>query len=110
MKSKNKYNEKPSAAWSPNLTLKSVAIIALSWLRISNICWRHKKLWRLNTQNLLGTGVAGGANFNFTAVQQNDQVHFSKAFHDGFGTGLFIAPLLEYRPADSRWGIMFTSL
>jgi hypothetical protein len=29
-----------------------------------------------------------------------------KAFHDGFGTGLFIAPLLEYRPADSRWGIM----
>jgi hypothetical protein len=32
MKSKNKYNEKPSAAWSPNLTIKSVAIIALSWL------------------------------------------------------------------------------
>jgi outer membrane protein OmpA-like peptidoglycan-associated protein len=29
-----------------------------------------------------------------------------KTFHDGFGAGLFIAPLLEYRPADSRWGVM----
>lgn len=28
------------------------------------------------------------------------------AFHDGDGVGLFIAPLLEYRPADSRWGLM----
>jgi hypothetical protein len=23
-----------------------------------------------------------------------------------FWAGLFIAPLLEYRPADSRWGVM----
>jgi hypothetical protein len=33
------------------------------------------------------------------------QVYIAKTFH-GFGAGLFIAPLLEYRPADSRWGVM----
>jgi hypothetical protein len=40
-------------------------------------------------------------------VQHNKNASFtSKTFHDGFGAGLFIAPLLEYRPADSRWGVM----
>jgi hypothetical protein len=55
-------------------------------VRFSNICW-GLKLWRLNTQNWY-FGVAGGANFNFTAVQQMNQVSLLKAFHDGFGTGL----------------------
>jgi hypothetical protein len=41
-------------------------------------------------------------------VQHNNECKFyiAKTFHDGFGAGLFIAPLLEYRPADSRWGVM----
>jgi hypothetical protein len=46
-------------------------------------------------------GVAGGANFNFYrgSTQQMNASFIAKTFHDGFGAGLFIAPLLEYRPA-----------
>jgi hypothetical protein len=44
--------------------------------------------------------VAGGANFNFyrgSTQQLNASFTSPKTFHDGFGAGLFIAPLLEYR-------------
>jgi outer membrane protein OmpA-like peptidoglycan-associated protein len=110
MKSKNKYNEKPSAAWSPNnLTLKSVAIIALSWLSFQTSVEAQETLEVKYTKPSWYFGVAGGANFNFyrgSTQQMNASFTSPKTFHDGFGTGLFIAPLLEYRPADSRWGIM----
>lgn len=54
-------------------------------------------------------GIAGGANFNFfdgSTQQMNADFTAPVAFHDGDGIGLFIAPLIEYRPADSRWGVM----
>lgn len=54
-------------------------------------------------------GVAGGANFNFfrgSTQQMNSSFTAPVAFHDGDGVALFIAPLIEYRPADSRWGLM----
>lgn len=54
-------------------------------------------------------GVAGGANFNFfrgSTQQLNSTFSSPVAFHDGDGVGVFIAPLIEYRPADSRWGLM----
>lgn len=55
-------------------------------------------------------GVAGGANFNFfRGSTQKLNAGFTPpvAFHDGDGVGLFAAPLIEYRPANSKWGIMF---
>jgi len=54
-------------------------------------------------------GVAGGANFNFyrgTTQELNAGRIVPKAFHDGSGVGLFVAPLIEYRPANSQWGVM----
>jgi len=54
-------------------------------------------------------GVAGGGNFNFyrgTTQELKAGRIVPKAFHDGNGLGLFIAPLLEYRPVHSQWGVM----
>lgn len=54
-------------------------------------------------------GLAGGGNFNFyrgTTQELNSGRIVPKAFHDGNGLGLFIAPLIEYRPAKSNWGLM----
>jgi hypothetical protein len=107
MKSKNFYTEKPSNAWTPTtLTIKSVGMIALAWLIFKHLS-KHKKLLRSKPSWYFG--VAGGANFNFyrgSTQQMNASFTSPKTFHDGFGAGLFIAPLLEYRPADSRWGVM----
>lgn len=54
-------------------------------------------------------GVAGGANFNFyrgSTQELNAQLTAPVAFHDGFGVGLYVAPLVEFHRADSRWGVM----
>jgi len=54
-------------------------------------------------------GLAGGGNFNFyrgTTQELKAGRIVPKAFHDGNGLGLFIAPLIEYRPATSQWGVM----
>src|ERR1035437_10163216 len=54
-------------------------------------------------------GVAAGGNINFyrgSTQQLNAELTVPTTFHDGNGVGLFLAPLIEYRPANSRWGIM----
>jgi len=54
-------------------------------------------------------GVAAGGNINFyrgSTQQLNAVQTVPTALHDGSGVGLFVAPLIEYRPANSRWGIM----
>ena len=54
-------------------------------------------------------GVAAGGNINFyrgSTQQLNAELTVPTTFHDGSGVGLFVAPLIEYRPANSRWGVM----
>jgi outer membrane protein OmpA-like peptidoglycan-associated protein len=54
-------------------------------------------------------GVAGAANFNrYHGSAQNMNASFTapSAFHDGKGTGVYVAPLIEYRPAGSLLGFM----
>lgn len=54
-------------------------------------------------------GAAAGANFNFyrgTTQQLNAGFTAPSGFHEGEGTGLFIAPLVEYHFSNSVWGIM----
>lgn len=54
-------------------------------------------------------GVAAGGNVNFyrgSTQQMSAELTVPTTFHDGTGVGLFVAPLIEYRPASSRWGIM----
>jgi outer membrane protein OmpA-like peptidoglycan-associated protein len=54
-------------------------------------------------------GVAGGANFNFyrgSTQELNPNLTTPVAFHGGFGTGLYLAPLVEFHRPDSKWGVM----
>ena len=54
-------------------------------------------------------GVAAGGNINFyrgSTQKLNEVITTLNTFHNGSGVGLFAAPLIEYRPADSRWGVI----
>lgn len=54
-------------------------------------------------------GVAAGGNINFyrgSTENLNASLSVPTTFHEGQGLGLFVAPLIEYRPANSRWGII----
>lgn len=54
-------------------------------------------------------GVAAGVNSNFyrgSTQQLNPGLTIPTAFHNGYGFGRFIAPLIEYAPADKWWGVM----
>lgn len=54
-------------------------------------------------------GVAAGGNINFyrgSTENLNSSLSVPTTFHDGQGLGLFVAPLIEYRPANSRWGVI----
>ncbi|MFV8326495.1 OmpA family protein [Flavobacterium sp. ZS1P14] len=110
MKTKTNLKIGSCLAWSSNnLTIKSIAIIALGWLSIQAPIQAQQTIEVKYTKPSWYFGVAGGANFNFyrgSTHQLNAGFTPPATFHDGDGVGLFIAPLLEYRPADSRWGVM----
>ena len=110
MKLKTLYTEKPCVAWSPTqLTVKSIGIVALAWLSLQTAVQAQETIEVKYAKPSWYFGAAAGANFNFyrgSTQQMNESFRSPKTFHDGFGAGLFIAPLLEYRPADSRWGVM----
>ena len=110
MISKNIYRETLSITLSPTkLTVKGAAIIALSWLSFQTTVQAQETQVIKYAKPSWYFGVAGGANFNFyrgSTNQLNAAFTPPATFHDGDGVGLFIAPLIEYRPADSRWGVM----
>ncbi|RTY65049.1 flagellar motor protein MotB [Flavobacterium sp. GSP27] len=111
MKTKNNFKMGSCAAWSPNnLNFKSVAIVALTWWSIQTQVQAQETLVVKYAKPTWLFGAAAGANFNFyrgSTNQLNANFTPPATFHEGDGIGLFIAPLVEYRPADSRWGIMF---
>jgi hypothetical protein len=104
---KNKITKRSRNAWSLiNLDIKTVVISALILTGIQAPLQAQETQY---TKPSWYFGVAGGANFNFfrgSTQQMNSAFTSPVAFHDGDGVGLFVAPLLEYRPADSRWGLM----
>ena len=97
-------------AWSPNsLPIKSLLIASLTWISVQTPVLAQQTQEVKYAKPSWFFGVAGGANFNFyrgSTNQLNASFTPPATFHDGDGVGLFIAPLLEYRPADSRWGVM----
>lgn len=98
-----------TAKSSNKLNIKSSFLITLACLGITNNVQSQDVLETKYAKPSWFFGVAGGANFNFyrgSTQQLNSSFTSPKTFHDGFGTGLFIAPLIEYRPADSKWGVM----
>jgi outer membrane protein OmpA-like peptidoglycan-associated protein len=111
MKSKNSYTEKPCKTWTrTTLNIKSIGVIALALLSFQTTLQAQETIAVKYAKPSWYFGVAGGANFNFyrgSTQQMNASFTSPKTFHDGFGAGLFIAPLLEYRPIDSKWGLMF---
>jgi len=89
--------------------MKSIGIVALAWLSLQTAVQAQETIEVKYAKPSWYFGAAAGANFNFyrgSTQQMNESFRSPKTFHDGFGAGLFIAPLLEYRPADSRWGVM----
>lgn len=54
-------------------------------------------------------GAAAGANFNFhrgSTQILNSALTAPVNFDNGFGAGLYLAPLVEFHRPDSKWGIM----
>ena len=108
MKSNSKSITGSCKAWSLNkLPLKSFILTALVCLTAQNsvqaqeIQYSNPSWW---------FGAAAGANFNFyrgSTQMLNESFTPPTAFHDGFGVGLYLAPLLEYHRPDTYWGFMF---
>jgi outer membrane protein OmpA-like peptidoglycan-associated protein len=97
-------------AWCPNtLPIKSLLVASLTWISVQTPVLAQQTQEVKYAKPSWFFGVAGGANFNFyrgSTNQLNASFTPPATFHDGDGVGLFIAPLLEYRPATSRWGVM----
>ncbi|TRX01504.1 OmpA family protein [Flavobacterium gawalongense] len=97
-------------SWSlNNLPIKGLLVVSLTWLSVQTPVQAQQTLEVKYAKPSWYFGVAGGANFNFyegSTHQLNAGFTPPATFHEGDGVGLFIAPLLEYRPADSRWGVM----
>ncbi len=54
-----------------------------------------------------GAAVGGNINFYEGSTQQlNSDLTLLKAFDEGAGVGLFLAPLVEFHRPESRWGFM----
>jgi len=54
-------------------------------------------------------GIAGGANVNFydgSTQQLNSEITVPKTFHEGFGVGLYLAPVLEFHKPESMLGFI----
>lgn len=89
-----------------NPTIKKIMLIALVWLcsfpaiQAQAVQYTKPSWW---------FGAAAGTNLNFyrgSTQQMNTDFTAPTAFHNGFGAGLFIAPTIEYHPANSKFGFM----
>ena len=108
MKSNFKLIKGSCQAWSLNkMPLKNFIFIALLSLttqtsvQAQEVQYSNPSWW---------FGAAAGANFNFyrgSTQVLNENFTPPTAFHEGFGAGLYIAPLLEYHRPNSAWGFMF---
>lgn len=56
---------------------------------------------------LFGAGIGGNFNFFQGSTQElNSSLMAPVPFKEGFGLGLYVAPLIEFKPQNSRWGLM----
>lgn len=107
MKYSTTYKKGSHLAWPPlNLALKSFVLSTLILIgfqpkiQAQDVQFTRPSWW---------FGAAGGANFNFyrgSTQELNPSLTVPTTFHNGFGTGLYVAPLLEYHRPNSHWGFM----
>jgi outer membrane protein OmpA-like peptidoglycan-associated protein len=107
MKPKFNLRKRSCSVWSPyNLIAKGVVIGAFMLVGMQISVQAQDTQY---TRPSWWFGVAGAANFNFYegSTHQLD-VNFTPTatFHKGQGIGLFVAPLIEFHPADQPWGFM----
>lgn len=83
-----------------SILIAFVFLISLPTLQAQEIQYTKPSWW---------FGVAAGANLNFyrgSTQQMNADFRSPTTFHNGFGAGLFLAPTIEYHPADSKFGFI----
>ncbi|WP_293872484.1 OmpA family protein [Flavobacterium sp.] len=103
MKNINIVTFSPQRKSANKLTLILIALIlflGLTSVSAQDTKYSKPKWW---------FGVAAGANFNFyrgSTQQLNADFTPPTAFHNGFGTGLYLAPAIEYHIPNSRFGFM----
>ena len=113
MKSKTSFTKESRKAWSLYyLTIKGVFLCALI---LAAFLMPVKAQNTQDAKDIQYTkpswmfGLAGGTNLNFyrgSTQKLNDALTIPVAFHYGQGLGLFVAPLVEFRPQSSRFGVM----
>lgn len=109
MKAKINFKKELCMTWIPNsLSIKSLFLLTLTWLSIQTPIQAQQEI--KYTKPSWFFGIAGGANFNFYRGSTNQlNANFTPpvTFHDGNGTGLYIAPLIEFHKPNALWGFMF---
>lgn len=106
---KTKTNFKKGSRKARSLYNRFIKNIFLSTLVLTSIQAPLQAQEVQYTKPSWWVGAAGGANFNFyrgSTQKLNSDLTVPVAFHDGFGAGLYLAPLLEFHRPDSRWGVM----
>jgi outer membrane protein OmpA-like peptidoglycan-associated protein len=107
MKVKTNFKKGSCMAWSHNnLLIKSFILSALILTGIQTTLQAQTDQF---TKPTWWFGGAVGANLNFyrgSTQELNSGLTVPTVFHNGDGMGIYLAPLLEYQPSDSKFGIM----
>jgi len=108
MKTNNMYNKESRLARFPYaLGIKSVILCAFILMGIQTPVQAQDSIQYSKPSWYFGVAAGGNINFYRGSTQKMDAtLTVPTTFHDGTGVGLFVAPLIEYRPSDSRWGVM----
>jgi outer membrane protein OmpA-like peptidoglycan-associated protein len=115
MNTKNILKIGSHAVWSNNFPrIKSLLLVVLILTGTQFAMQAQDKSSAANKQDSIiqpswWFGVAGGANVNFydgSTQQLNSEMSVPKTFHEGFGVGLYLAPVLEYHRPESLLGFM----
>ncbi len=106
--SKINLKKESRTAWFPfNLMVKTV--LAGAFILASTMSPLQAQVAEFTKPNWW-FGVAGGANLNVyqgSTYQLNSSFTPPATFHEGFGAGLYLAPLIEFHRPDTRLGFMF---
>ena len=108
MKTNNMYKKESRLLRFPYaLSIKSVMLCALISLGIQTPVQAQDSIQYTKPSWFFGVAAGGNINFYRGSTQKMDNgLTVPTTFQDGSGVGLFLAPLIEYRPATSRWGVM----
>ena len=108
MKTKNNITKESRLARFPYArSIKSLIVSAVVLVGIQTSIQAQDSIQYTKPSWYFGVAAGGNINFYRGSTQKMDaELTVPTTFHDGNGVGLFVAPLIEYRPANSRWGVM----